>query len=95
MERRTPLRIAVDSLSDARRAASRGAWAEAIDAIDLGITALGPHYRRGRLFDETGIRLCVAMRQRVRGWLRDAYAGLETVLEDRIAEYEGRDGERT
>ena len=94
-ERRSPLRIAVDSLGEARRAAARGAFAEAIDAIDLGLTALGPHYRRGPLFDETGIRLGVATRQRIRGWLQDAYASLETVLEDRIAEYEGRRGEQS
>lgn len=93
MESRSPLRIAVESLAEAREAAAAGELARALDLLDGGLAALGRHYQRHNLIDETGMKLALSASQRGRGDLAGAFAAAERVLEDRIALYEGRSGE--
>lgn len=87
------MRIAVESLADAREAAGAGDLARAVDLLDAGLAALGPHYQRTALIDESGLRLALAAAMRRSGDLAGAFATVEPVLEDRIATYEGRSGE--
>ena len=87
------MRIAVESLADAREAASAGDLARAVDLLDAGLAALGPHYQRTVLIDESGLRLALAAAMRRNGDLAGAFASAERVLEDRIASYEGRSGD--
>ena len=87
---RSPLRIAVESLAEARAAAAAGSLPAALDLLDVGVAALGAHYRRSGVLDGTAMRLWSAGRLRAAGALAEAAAIMEGVLEDRIAEYEGR-----
>lgn len=93
VESRSPLRIAVESLAEAREAAGAGDLARAVDLLDAGLAALGPHYQRAGLIDESGLQLALAAARRRTGDLAAAFAAAERVLEDRIAAYEGRSGE--
>lgn len=93
METRSPLRLAVESLAEARQAAGAGDLARALDLLDLGLTALGPHYQRSGLIDDSGLKLTLAAARRRQGDAAGAFAEIERVLEDRIAAYEGRSGE--
>lgn len=90
---RSPLRIAVEGLAEARQRAGAGELEAALASLDLGLAALGGHYRRSGLVDASGLRLAVASRQRAEGALGAAFVAMEGVLEDRIAEYEGRRGD--
>ena len=92
MESRSPLRIAVESLAEARVAAGADDFARALDLLDSGLAALGPHYQRSGLIDDSGLKLTLAAAQRRQGDLPGAFAAMERVLEDRIASYEGRSG---
>lgn len=92
MESRSPLRIAVESLAEARQAAGAGDLARALDLLDLGLAALGPHYQRAHLIDDSGLKLTLAALQRRQGDASGAFTAIERVLEDRIASYEGRSG---
>ncbi|MCB9569614.1 MAG: hypothetical protein H6710_20765 [Myxococcales bacterium] len=94
MERRSPLRIAVEGLTEGRMAAARGALEEALDALGRGLAALGPIRRQGVL-DPLGLRLALAVRAQAEGRLAAAVAEMEEILEEGIAEYEGRDGVRS
>lgn len=87
------MRIAVESLAAAREAAGVGDFARAVDELDAGLAALGPHYQRAALIDESGLRLALAAARRRSGDLAGAFATVEPILEDRIAAYEGRSGE--
>lgn len=87
------MRIAVESLAEAREAASAGDLPRAVDLLDAGLAALGPHYQRAVLIDESGLKLALAGTMRRSGDLAGAFAAIERVLEDRIAAYEGRSGE--
>ncbi len=87
------MRIAVESLADAREAAGAGDFARAVDLLDAGLAALGPHYQRAVLIDESGLKLALAAAMRRSGDLAGAFATVEQILEDRIAAYEGRSGE--
>lgn len=93
VESRSPLRIAVESLAEARAAASAGDLERALDLVADGLAALGPHYQRAGLIDDSGLKLTLAAAQRRRGDLAGAFAAMEAVLEDRIAAYEGRSGD--
>lgn len=92
MDASSPLKIALDALTRGRAAAARGELDGAFDALETGVAALGPHYRRRGRLDETGLRLAVAARARAEGRIAAAVEIVEAALEERIAEYEGRDG---
>ncbi|MEZ4380943.1 MAG: hypothetical protein R3A79_06320 [Nannocystaceae bacterium] len=92
MEGRSPLKIALDALTLGREAAARGEHGGALDAFETGLAALGPRSRRRGRFDATGLRLAAGARARAEGRLDAAVAIVEAALEERIAEYEGRDG---
>lgn len=83
----------MESLAEAREAAAAGELARALDLIDGGLAALGRHYQRHNLIDDTGMQLSLAASLRGRGDLAGAYEMVWRVLEDRIALYEGRSGE--
>lgn len=93
MEGRSPLGIAIESLRDAREAARGGEFARGLDLLDAGLAALGPHYERQRLLDESGLKLALAAGLRARGELAEAFIATEEVLDDRIAHYAGRSGD--
>lgn len=93
MESRSPLRIAVEALAEARLAAGAEEFHRALDLLDAGLAALGPHYQRSGLIDDTGLKLALAAAERKNGDPHAAYAIVEQVLEDRIAVYEGRSGD--
>lgn len=93
MEGRSPLGIAIESLRDAREAARAGAFVQALELLDAGLAALGPHYERQRLLDESGLKLALAAGLRARGELAEAFTAADEVLDDRIAHYAGRSGE--
>jgi hypothetical protein len=93
VESRSPLRIAVESLAEARLVAGADDFDRALDLLDLGLAALGPHYQRAGLLDDSGLKLTLAAAQRRQGDTIGAFEVMERVLEDRIASYEGRKGE--
>jgi hypothetical protein len=93
VESRSPLRIAVEALAEARLAAGAEDFHRALDLLDAGLAALGPHYQRSGLIDDTGLKLALAATERRSGDPHAAYSIVERVLEDRIAVYEGRSGE--
>ncbi|WP_434421793.1 hypothetical protein [Nannocystis pusilla] len=93
MDSRSPMRIAVESLAEARAAAGSGDLARALDLVDDGLAALGPHYQRSGLIDDSGLKLTLAAVRRRQGDAAGAFAAMERVLEDRIAAYEGRSGD--
>lgn len=86
------MRIAVESLAEARAAANAGDLERALDLVAAGLAALGPHYQRTGLIDDSGLKLTLAAAQRRQGDPAGAFAAMERVLEDRIAAYEGRSG---
>lgn len=93
MESRSPLRIAIEALADARKVAGAGDFVGALDLLDVGLAALGPYYQRVGLIDDSGFRLTLAAAQRRQGDAVGAYEAMERILEDRIAAYEGRSGD--
>jgi hypothetical protein len=93
VESRSPLRMAIESLADARQAMADDDLARALDLLDAGLAALGTHYQRHPLLDPSGLGLAVAAEHRRKGDLDSAYDETERVLEDRIAQYAGRSGD--
>lgn len=92
MDSRSPLRIAIESLAEARQALVDDDLPRALDHLDAGLAALGPHYQRHPLLDPSGLGLAIAADLRRKGDLDAAYNAVERVLEDRIAQYAGRSG---
>lgn len=92
MESRSPLRIAVESLAEARQAVADDDMVRALDCLDAGLAALGPHYQRHPLLDSSGLGLAIAAEHRRKGDVDSAFTEAERVLEDRIAQYSGRSG---
>jgi hypothetical protein len=85
--------MAVESLAEARAAAGAEDLVRALDLLDVGLAALGPHYQRSGLIDDSGLKLTLASARRRQGDTAGAFAEMDRVLEDRIASYEGRSGE--
>jgi hypothetical protein len=92
VDSRSPLRIAIESLADARQALVDDDLPRALDLLDAGLAALGTAYQRAPLLDPSGMSLAVAAEHRRKGDLDSAYDETERVLEDRIAQYAGRTG---
>ncbi len=92
VDSRSPLRIAIESLADARMAMADDDLPRALDLLDAGLAALGPHYQRHPLLDPSGLGLALGAEHRRKGDLDSAFTAIEQVLEDRIAQYSGRSG---
>ncbi|MBL9106295.1 MAG: hypothetical protein JNL82_35560 [Myxococcales bacterium] len=92
MDSRSPLRIAIESLAEARQALVDDDLPRALDLLDAGLAALGPHYQRAPLLDPGALALALAADLRRKGELDEAYTATERVLEDRLAQYAGRSG---
>lgn len=93
MDSRSPLRIAIESLAEARQAMVDDDLPRALDLLDAGLAALGTHYQRHPLLDPSGLGLALAAEHRRKGDLDSAVTATEQVLEDRIAQYQGRSGD--